>query len=501
MRNKCISILVIMATLLSLFSFGATMDTITTAGDVNNDGKINSRDSHMLRCIIANVVTDGYDEVVADCSGDGKIDAKDSLLLRQYIARYPVALEPLPEDDNGEWLDMYTWEDVNAGDTTNYVIPMNNSMTAAVEDLDSNPVIPESEKALGITCNTQTNNPTIGSYSLNVRLDTDLTERATNLRTCLQVDLDESRAQVVNIGIKIKTDVYYYKLTIESYDDFHYFYFVGKTFTLQDDQTIQKVIEKTDIPNIREIEFWIEGEMEQTLLVDDIEYYTGRNGYDSSAEDALLPQPEAPVDDGTDKYIAFSFDDGPTTKNMEALLDVLDKYDAKASFFLIGQNIKEDAKDVMNRAVNEGHELANHTWSHPYMTQLTEEQMKEQLQKTEDLIKEYTGVTTNLVRLPYVAQNGDVMDVLEQEEYYSIAGYCPNDWSGTSVDYKVDYIKKHCGNGSIVLLHDTMATNAQTLDILIPYYQSMGYECVTVSDLFVKQGVTPDYWNTYNYVR
>src|SRR5436853_1858709 len=99
-------------------------------------------------------------------------------------------------------------------------------------------------------------------------------------------------------------------------------------------------------------------------------------------------------------YIAMTFDDGPQAKFTPKLLDLLAAHHIKATFFVIGENVAE-YPDIVARAAREGHEIGNHSWSHPNFGKMSDEAVRRQIRRTEDAIKSATGSRPNLLRPPY----------------------------------------------------------------------------------------------------
>src|ERR1700736_5546866 len=99
-------------------------------------------------------------------------------------------------------------------------------------------------------------------------------------------------------------------------------------------------------------------------------------------------------------YIAMTFDDGPSAKLTPKLLDLLAAHHIKATFFLIGQNVAENP-EIVARETREGHEIANHSWSHPSLAKMPDEGVRGQLRKTEDAIRSAIGKRPSLLRPPY----------------------------------------------------------------------------------------------------
>ena len=191
------------------------------------------------------------------------------------------------------------------------------------------------------------------------------------------------------------------------------------------------------------------------------------------------------------KYIALTFDDGPNTTTTADILDVLEEFGVKASFFVIGQNINSGSGEVMKRAHDMGCEINSHSYTHSYMDKLEAEDIREEMEKTADLIYEYTGEYPKFFRPPYIAVNSTLY---ENVDIPFICGIGCNDWNQKIPAVKrVQVIERSCDDGDIILLHDA-AGNDQTVEALkeiIPFYLEQGYEFVTVTGLFKAKGITP----------
>ena len=191
------------------------------------------------------------------------------------------------------------------------------------------------------------------------------------------------------------------------------------------------------------------------------------------------------------KVIALTFDDGPNTAVTCGILDLLEEYGIKASFFVIGQNINEESAVSMQRAHAMGCEINSHSFTHSYMDKMTEEEIKDEMKRTDDLIYEYVGEHAKFFRPPYIAVNKTMYESIDLP---FISGIGCNDWdSKVSVEKRVRFLTMKCPEGSIILLHD-QEDNTGTLEALkqaIPMMLEDGFEFVTVSELFVAKGITP----------
>ena len=191
------------------------------------------------------------------------------------------------------------------------------------------------------------------------------------------------------------------------------------------------------------------------------------------------------------KYIALTFDDGPNTTTTADILDLLEEFGVKASFFVIGQNINSGSGKVMKRAHDMGCEINSHSYTHSYMDKMEAEDIAEEMEKTAELIYEYTGEYPKFFRPPYIAVNSTLY---ESVDIPFICGIGCNDWNQKIPAAKrVQVIERSCDDGDIILLHDS-AGNDQTVEALkeiIPFYLEQGYEFVTVTELFKAKGITP----------
>lgn len=187
--------------------------------------------------------------------------------------------------------------------------------------------------------------------------------------------------------------------------------------------------------------------------------------------------------------IALTFDDGPNTTTTNQVLDLLVKYQVRASFFLIGNNINDESAKSVKRAYDLGCEINNHSRTHSYMDKMEAEDIKAEVQFVSDKVKEITGEPTVFFRPPYIAVN-DTM-------YYSIdmpfiCGVGCNDWDDSvTVERRLKMLNRTVKDGVIILLHDAQGNDktVELLDTLIPRLLEEGYQFATVSELFEAKGV------------
>jgi peptidoglycan/xylan/chitin deacetylase (PgdA/CDA1 family) len=183
-------------------------------------------------------------------------------------------------------------------------------------------------------------------------------------------------------------------------------------------------------------------------------------------------------------YIAMTFDDGPHATNTAKLLEMAAKRHIKLTFFVLGQCIEQNP-DVLRREVAEGHEIGNHSWSHPNLAKLPDEDVRTQLQRTEDIIVKTTGIRPKLMRPPYGELTKRQRQWVNRDFGYKIILWDvdPLDWKRPGSNVVARRIIAGARLGSIILAHDihppTIAAMPQVFDALL----AKGFKFVTVSEL------------------
>ncbi len=192
---------------------------------------------------------------------------------------------------------------------------------------------------------------------------------------------------------------------------------------------------------------------------------------------------------------AITFDDGPGAHTAR-LLNALKQYNAKATFFVLGSYVKNNSA-LIQRMVDEGHEVANHSYSHPNFTKLSDAQVLSQIRKTSDAIAAITGEKPTLLRPPYGSFTRRITNLAEQEGLALVLwSPSPEDWKYRDVDYVYKYIIDNVKAGSTLLLHDIHKTTVDGFIKALPVLIERGLKLVTVSELVdLKPGdVHPSYW-------
>ena len=183
-------------------------------------------------------------------------------------------------------------------------------------------------------------------------------------------------------------------------------------------------------------------------------------------------------------YIAMTFDDGPHVTNTPRLLDMVKQRHIKLTFFELGERIVQDP-EIVKRIVAEGHELGNHSWSHPDFAKMSDSAVRSELQRTQDAFQDAVGFKPHLMRPPYGAITKSQREWIHREFGFKIILWDvdPLDWKRPGPDVVARRIIANTRAGSIILSHDihkpTIDAMPQVFDTLL----AKGFKFVTVSEL------------------
>jgi len=190
-----------------------------------------------------------------------------------------------------------------------------------------------------------------------------------------------------------------------------------------------------------------------------------------------------------EKVIALTFDDGPWPQTTEQVLDILKANNIKGTFFVVGENLK-NYPELGRQIVAQGHVIANHTWHHWYHF-FNPQAAAFEIDRTEDLIYQVTGVKTNLFRPPGGFLHNGLVAYAKGQKYAVVM------WSADSTDYKQPAVPKLINNvikdskpGGIVLMHDGGGNRSRTVQALpeiISNFRKQGYRFVTIPELLEMQ--------------
>jgi len=189
-----------------------------------------------------------------------------------------------------------------------------------------------------------------------------------------------------------------------------------------------------------------------------------------------------------EKVVAMTFDDGPTADSTTAILDALDRHGAKATFFLVGAEMRR-APAIAREIVARGHEVACHGYSHNVMTRYTSAEMERELDRCEEAFLDLYGSLPRYFRFPYFEQSPEVLKVVQSRGYTVIGcSIDSRDWRSGRPSDVVDRILDLVQPGFILLFHDIRVTGwperiGLILDELLPKLEERGYRVLTVSQL------------------
>lgn len=191
-------------------------------------------------------------------------------------------------------------------------------------------------------------------------------------------------------------------------------------------------------------------------------------------------------------YIALTFDDGPNQKLTPHLLDLLAEHHIHVTFFVVGENAVQ-YPEILQRAVREGHEIGNHSWSHPNLAKMSDENVRSQIKRTEEVITSAIGSRPILFRPPYGSVTAHQKHFIHDELGYEIILWevDPLDWKNPGPNVVSSRILKETRPGSIVLVHDIHAQTIQAMPATLTELEAKGFKFVTVSELLKLQTPIP----------
>lgn len=226
--------------------------------------------------------------------------------------------------------------------------------------------------------------------------------------------------------------------------------------------------------------------------------FVGVNAQKAQAADQWVNNADVSWIDPSTKLVAITFDDGPVgtapTASSQRILDVMEKYQMHCTYFYWGEKINDSNIAELQRAYALGCELGNHSFTHPYLTNMSAAQIKQEIQKTNDLLYPISGNEVTLIRPPY----GSVNNTLSSNAGAPLINWSLDsaDWNNGNYNSVVNNIRR-LQDGDIILCHQTYDFTAQAMETLIPELIDKGYTIVTVSELMKMKGVTLTAGTTY----
>jgi peptidoglycan/xylan/chitin deacetylase (PgdA/CDA1 family) len=184
--------------------------------------------------------------------------------------------------------------------------------------------------------------------------------------------------------------------------------------------------------------------------------------------------------------IALTFDIEAPSGQLSAILDVLAEHNVKGTFFILGTVADQGTNVLLPRITASGHDIANHSYSHPNFPKLSKEQMREEIINGQMAIQRAVNRAPSLFfRPPYGEYDNHTLEALKDLGYTYLVMWSidPKDWAGTPPEQMAEIILQNVKPGSIVLFHDFKPNTPATLKMILPQLQARGYQCVTISEL------------------
>ncbi len=208
----------------------------------------------------------------------------------------------------------------------------------------------------------------------------------------------------------------------------------------------------------------------------------------------FAPQKELPIYsvETEEKKIAISFDAAWGDEFTDDILETLDKYNVKTTFFLVGFWV-DKYPDMVKKIHEMGHEVGNHSTTHPHMSKLSKEQIISELNTTGEKIEELIGIKPTVFRPPFGDYNNLLIETAKEIGYYTIQWDVDSlDWREMGVQPVVDRVTRNVKKGSIVLFHNNAKYVSQYLPLILEKLQADGYQIVPVSELIIKEDYIMD---------
>jgi peptidoglycan-N-acetylglucosamine deacetylase len=192
------------------------------------------------------------------------------------------------------------------------------------------------------------------------------------------------------------------------------------------------------------------------------------------------PNPLPPLGDGP-RHIALTFDDGPHGTHTITILNILKQYNVKATFFMLGIQVSRFPA-VAKLVVAAGHEVGNHSWNHEDLRTLSANQLRNNLNRTNQLIKDVTGATPKLMRPPYGALNNTVRANTDMR--IIMWNVDPQDWKYRNAQTVYQHVRARARDGSVILLHDIFGSSAEATEYIVRYLVENDFKLMTISQLY-----------------
>lgn len=202
---------------------------------------------------------------------------------------------------------------------------------------------------------------------------------------------------------------------------------------------------------------------------------------------------QSDIIDANKKMVALTFDDGPNY-NTSKILEILNKYNVSATFFVLGSKISGNEK-ILKKMDKYGMEIGNHTYSHKLMTKMDNEHIIKEIKDTNELIYNVIGRYPKVVRPSYGSFNKKIKESINMP--IIIWNIDTLDWKSHNSTKIVSRIMNKVNDGDIILMHDIYSATVKAVDIVVPKLISEGYQIVSVSELFYYKNIEPENGEVY----
>jgi peptidoglycan/xylan/chitin deacetylase (PgdA/CDA1 family) len=199
------------------------------------------------------------------------------------------------------------------------------------------------------------------------------------------------------------------------------------------------------------------------------------------------------------KSVVLTFDDGPSPDYTEPILDILKKYNVKATFFVVGSQVQKHC-NLLRRIYSEGHEIGNHSYNHPWMAKISSEEQQNEILQTQGMIQSCIGSQPRWFRSPYASQNESTLQIAHQAGLNTALWTIDTqDWRKSSTTQSIIQKALNYQTNNIILMHDGVEPNpnfkhpeasltrnntVQSLETIIQRFQNNGFQFLTISEVF-----------------
>lgn len=197
------------------------------------------------------------------------------------------------------------------------------------------------------------------------------------------------------------------------------------------------------------------------------------------------------MDQSPEKLLSLTFDDGPNDNIMLQIMELLNRYQAKATFFVVGNKITDRSAPILKLAVRQGFEIGNHSANHLHMSPMSREEQLTEVGAVQEQVARAAGIRPSLFRPPYLDYDQKMLSSISMPFISGIGNF---DWEpDCSVEHRVELALNGARDGAFLLMHCFEGNEAtvRALEILLPILRQEGFQLVTVSEMFRRKGISP----------